>query len=80
VDLFGPSLMDDLVDITSMSTAMPNAGPDAVPEIDLFATAAFQSANAPLETASGSHAQVSFLFITVLLILHLLWSLLNFPI
>jgi epsin len=48
--------MDDLVDITSTSTAMPNAGPAAEPEIDLFATTAFQSANAPLETASGSHA------------------------
>ncbi|KAK3165383.1 hypothetical protein QOZ80_1AG0032480 [Eleusine coracana subsp. coracana] len=57
VDLFGPSLLDDLVNITSTSTAMPNTGPVAVPEVDLFATTAFHSANAPLETANGSHAQ-----------------------
>ncbi|GJN17735.1 hypothetical protein PR202_gb04830 [Eleusine coracana subsp. coracana] len=57
VDLFGPSLLDDLVDITSTSTAMPNAGPAAVPEVDLFATTAFHSANAPLKTANGSQAQ-----------------------
>ncbi|GJM93201.1 hypothetical protein PR202_ga09742 [Eleusine coracana subsp. coracana] len=61
VDLFGPSLLDDLdlVNITSTSTAMPNTGPFAVPEVDLFATTAFHSANAPLETANGSHAQIS---------------------
>uniref|UniRef100_A0A453FFX9 ENTH domain-containing protein n=1 Tax=Aegilops tauschii subsp. strangulata TaxID=200361 RepID=A0A453FFX9_AEGTS len=46
LDLFGPRLM-------------PNAGSAAVPEIDLFAFADFQSANAPLEaaTSSGSHPQ-----------------------
>ncbi|CAM0882809.1 unnamed protein product [Alopecurus aequalis] len=60
LDLFGPSLMDDLVDTTaSTSTEMLNAGSAAVPEIDLFADANFQSADAPLEgaIASGSHAQ-----------------------
>lgn len=55
VDLFGPSLMDDLVD----TTAMPNVGTAPVPEVDLFANTAFQSANAPLETATGSHSQDS---------------------
>uniref|UniRef100_A0A0A9H847 Clathrin interactor EPSIN 1 n=1 Tax=Arundo donax TaxID=35708 RepID=A0A0A9H847_ARUDO len=55
VDLFGPSLMDDLVD----TTAMPSVGIAHMPEVDLFANTAFQSANAPLETASGSHAQGS---------------------
>ncbi|KAM3351181.1 hypothetical protein ACQJBY_023281 [Aegilops geniculata] len=46
LDIFGPRLM-------------PNAGSAAVPEIDLFAFADFQSANAPLEaaTSSGSHPQ-----------------------
>ncbi|XP_037417887.1 clathrin interactor EPSIN 1-like [Triticum dicoccoides] len=46
LDFFGPRLMT-------------NAGSAAVPEIDLFAFADFQSANAPLEaaTSSGSHPQ-----------------------
>lgn len=58
VDLFGPSLLDDLVDTAaSTSTAMPNVGTAAVPEVDLFAGVAFQSGNAPLEAATGSHAQ-----------------------
>lgn len=55
--------MDDLVDTTaSTSTAMSKAGSAAVPEIDLFAVADFQSSNSPLEaaTASGSHPQVCF--------------------
>lgn len=59
MDLFGPSLLDDLVDTAaSTSTAMPNVGTAAVPEVDLFAGVAFQSGNAPLEAATGSHAQV----------------------
>ncbi|TVU35178.1 hypothetical protein EJB05_17055 [Eragrostis curvula] len=57
LDIFGPSLMDDLVNVTPTSTAMPNVGPSAVPEVDLFAHTAFQSANAPLETANGSHPE-----------------------
>uniref|UniRef100_A0A0E0FSV5 ENTH domain-containing protein n=1 Tax=Oryza nivara TaxID=4536 RepID=A0A0E0FSV5_ORYNI len=58
LDLFGPSLMDDLVDsTTSTSTATPNVSTPAVPEVDLFADAAFQSANAPLEAATVSHTQ-----------------------
>ncbi|EAY75756.1 hypothetical protein OsI_03668 [Oryza sativa Indica Group] len=54
----GRSLMDDLVDsTTSTSTATPNVSTPAVPEVDLFADAAFQSANAPLEAATVSHTQ-----------------------
>lgn len=50
--------MDDLVDsTTSTSTATPNVSTPAVPEVDLFADAAFQSANAPLEAATVSHTQ-----------------------
>lgn len=64
LDLFGPSLMDDLVDsTTSTSTATPNVSTPAVPEVDLFADAAFQSANAPLEAATVSHTQVYTLLI-----------------
>lgn len=44
LDLFGPRLM-------------PNAGSAAVPEIDLFAFADFQSAPLEAATSSGSHPQ-----------------------
>ncbi|KAL6616036.1 hypothetical protein ACP70R_038306 [Stipagrostis hirtigluma subsp. patula] len=58
VDLFGPSLMEDLFNtMTSTSTAMQNVGTAAVPEVDLFANKAFEPANSSLETATGSHAQ-----------------------
>ncbi|KAG8055499.1 hypothetical protein GUJ93_ZPchr0001g30400 [Zizania palustris] len=58
LDLFGPSFMNDPVDsAASTSIAMPNVGNVAVPEVDLFADAAFQSANASLEAASGSCTQ-----------------------
>ncbi|XP_066309603.1 clathrin interactor EPSIN 1-like isoform X3 [Miscanthus floridulus] len=54
MDLFGPSLMDDLVDTTaSTSRALPRAGTASVPEVDLFANADFHSAT----PATGSHAQ-----------------------
>ncbi|KAM0874390.1 hypothetical protein ACQ4PT_037465 [Festuca glaucescens] len=60
MDLFGPNLMDNLVGTAaSPSTSMLNVGRAAVPEIDLFADADFQSANVPSEaaTASGYHTQ-----------------------
>ncbi|OEL35183.1 Clathrin interactor EPSIN 1 [Dichanthelium oligosanthes] len=58
VDLFGQSLMDDLVDTTtSTSRVLPNVGTASLPEVDLFANTDFQSANAPLESATCSHAQ-----------------------
>jgi len=59
MDLFGPNLMDDIVDTTASTSAEILMGSAAVPEIDLFADANFQSANAPLEgaTASGSQAR-----------------------
>ncbi|XP_066312513.1 clathrin interactor EPSIN 1-like isoform X3 [Miscanthus floridulus] len=54
MDLFGPSLMDDLVDTTaSTSRALPRSGIASVPEVDLFANADFHSAT----PATGSHAQ-----------------------
>ncbi|RCV27264.1 hypothetical protein SETIT_5G310900v2 [Setaria italica] len=60
VDLFGQSLMDDLVDTTaSTSSTVPNVGAASLPEVDLFANTDFQSANAPLESTTGSHAQMS---------------------
>jgi epsin len=59
VDLFGQSLMDDLVYATaSTSSAVPNVGAASLAEVDLFANTDFQSANAPLETTAGSHTQV----------------------
>ncbi|KAE8769184.1 Clathrin interactor EPSIN 2 [Hordeum vulgare] len=55
LDLFGPSFMHGLVNTAAAtSIAIPNAGSAAVPEIDLFADADFQSANAPLEAATSS--------------------------
>ncbi|KAL5226477.1 hypothetical protein ABZP36_014742 [Zizania latifolia] len=58
LDLFGPSFMNDPVNsAASTSIAMPNVGTVAVPEVDLFADAAFQSANASLEATSGSCTQ-----------------------
>ncbi|CAM0882810.1 unnamed protein product [Alopecurus aequalis] len=50
---------DDFNPRGSSTSEMLNAGSAAVPEIDLFADANFQSADAPLEgaIASGSHAQ-----------------------
>ncbi|WVZ68896.1 hypothetical protein U9M48_017774 [Paspalum notatum var. saurae] len=58
VKLFGSSLTDDLVHTTaSTSRAPPHVGTASVPEVDLFANADFQSANAPLESATGSHTQ-----------------------
>ncbi|KAF8696359.1 hypothetical protein HU200_037268 [Digitaria exilis] len=60
VDLFGQSLMDDLVDTTeSTSRVLPNIGIASLPEVDLFANTDFQSANAQLESATGSHAKIS---------------------
>jgi len=59
VDLFGQSLMDDLIDTTaSTSRALPNVGTASLPEVDLFADTDFQSANAPLESATASRSQV----------------------
>ena len=75
MDLFGPSLMDDLVDTTaSTSRALPRAGIASVPEVDLFANADFHSAT----PATGSHAQVypilvsSDTFLIIHFILHIL--------
>ncbi|KAK8453609.1 hypothetical protein SEVIR_5G313600v4 [Setaria viridis] len=52
--------MDDLVDTTaSTSSTVPNVGAASLPEVDLFANTDFQSANAPLESTTGSHAQMS---------------------
>lgn len=45
VDLFGPSLMGNLLDTA------------AEPQVDLFADADFQSVNTSLEVSTGSHAQ-----------------------
>ncbi|KAF8751386.1 hypothetical protein HU200_012058 [Digitaria exilis] len=54
------NLMDDLVDTTeSTSRALPNVGIASLPEVDLFANTDFQSANAQLESATGSHAKIS---------------------
>lgn len=50
VDLFGPSLMGNLLDTA------------AEPQVDLFADADFQSVNTSLEVATGSHAQVIYIF------------------
>ncbi|CAO2178348.1 unnamed protein product [Urochloa humidicola] len=59
-DLFGQSLMDDFVVTTaSTSRALPNVGTASLPEVDLFANTDFQTANARLESASGSHAQMA---------------------
>ena len=59
VDLFGQSLMDDLVNKTaSTSRALQNVGTASLPEVDLFADTDFQSANAPLESATASRSQV----------------------
>ncbi|PAN28621.1 hypothetical protein PAHAL_5G166700 [Panicum hallii] len=59
VDLFGQNLMDNLVDTTaSTSRALPNVGTASLPEVDLFADTDFQSANAPLESASASRSQI----------------------
>lgn len=75
VDLFGPSLMDDLVDTTSSTSRAP-------PEVDLFANADFHSANAP---ATGSHSQVysslasSDSFLITHFILHILWLFMIYP-
>jgi len=59
VDLFGQSLMDDLIDTTaSTSRALQNVGTASLPEVDLFADTDFQSANAPLESATASRSQM----------------------
>ncbi|RLN25691.1 clathrin interactor EPSIN 1-like isoform X2 [Panicum miliaceum] len=59
VDLFGQSLMDDLVDTTtSTSRALPNVGTASLAEVDIFADTDFQSANAPLESATASCSQM----------------------
>ncbi|XP_039848970.1 clathrin interactor EPSIN 1-like isoform X3 [Panicum virgatum] len=59
VDLFGQSLMDDLVNKTaSTSRALQNVGTASLPEVDLFADTDFQSANAPLELATASRSQM----------------------
>jgi epsin len=75
MDLFGPSLMDDLVDTTaSTSRALPRSGTASVPEVDLFANADFHSAT----PATGSHSQVypslvsSDTFLIIHFILHIL--------
>ncbi|KAJ1285302.1 hypothetical protein BS78_03G269700 [Paspalum vaginatum] len=63
MNLFGSSLMDDLVHTTaSTSRAPPHVGTASVPEVDLFANADFQSANAPLESATGSYQESIDLF------------------
>ncbi|CAL4961523.1 unnamed protein product [Urochloa decumbens] len=59
VDLFGQSLMDDLVTTASTPRALPDVGTASLPEVDLFANTDFQAANAPLESATGSRAQMA---------------------
>lgn len=62
MDLFGESLLGDLMD--SSPSVPPTAPVDntANHEVDLFADATFQSASHG-EATSASHAQVGFLFV-----------------
>ncbi|XP_072968096.1 clathrin interactor EPSIN 1 [Typha angustifolia] len=58
VDLFGQSLLDDLMDAPSSSpTETTTVSSVAAPEVDLFADASFQSVAPQAEVATGSHAQ-----------------------
>ncbi|XP_020098619.1 clathrin interactor EPSIN 1 isoform X1 [Ananas comosus] len=56
VDLFGPSLMDDFIDVP-ISTATEINSSASAPEADLFADATFQSAAAHTEASADSNAQ-----------------------
>ncbi|TVU15894.1 hypothetical protein EJB05_39437 [Eragrostis curvula] len=49
VDLFGPNLMDDFIDV---SATTPAANSTVEPQVDLFADADFQSATTSSETAA----------------------------
>lgn len=57
VDLFGPNLMDDFIDV-SAPTPVANSSVD--PQVDLFADADFQSATTSTETAAHADVQVWF--------------------
>ncbi|XP_062184749.1 clathrin interactor EPSIN 1-like [Phragmites australis] len=54
VDLFGPNLMDDFIDVSAAAPATNNA---VEPQVDLFADADFQSATASTETAAHPDVQ-----------------------
>ncbi|KAL6651323.1 hypothetical protein ACP70R_010248 [Stipagrostis hirtigluma subsp. patula] len=54
VDLFGPNLMDDFIDV---SAATPATNSAVEPQVDLFAEADFQSAAASTETAAHPDVQ-----------------------
>ncbi|KAL6843853.1 hypothetical protein ACP4OV_026424 [Aristida adscensionis] len=54
VDLFGPNLMDDFIDV---SAATPATNSPVEPQVDLFADSDFQSATASTGTAAHSDVQ-----------------------
>eukprot|EP00262_Sarcandra_glabra_P018862 TRINITY_DN6922_c0_g1_i2.p1 TRINITY_DN6922_c0_g1~~TRINITY_DN6922_c0_g1_i2.p1 ORF type:complete len:579 (-),score=137.32 TRINITY_DN6922_c0_g1_i2:246-1913(-) len=60
VDLFGGSLIGDLMDApTSIPTGITSTNTSVTPEVDLFADATFVSASPHIEAGTSSHTQAN---------------------
>lgn len=79
VDLFGESLIGDLMDApTSVSAGNPAMNSSAS-EVDLFADADFVSAPVQVDTKASSETKVRFLFQNVMVLLIIDFAFLNLP-